>query len=715
MAQARAFIISAAIALTAGCQLPVGQEDQRAGATGQGKSPTQVVENPANPLAAYIKPPIADEFNPDVSDEERRSPRPRRGGRLIVRTPSDIGTLNPLLINLEPEHIVLSYLTDYPESLVHRDTETLEYMPRMAAYYKVRDYIEKRDGMRIEGLVTTESRNAVSIIPNASIWTFLRSEIVSSDSKSGYLSKHFARPVQGAEIPYPAPRPMAIMIAETSGALPTIHPKSELKTWPKASGKDGTTQTCVRRRCIYEFRLREGIQWHDGAAVTMENLKCWFDTMRNPRVDCAAIRNYYIDIEKLELADKMTAKFTYSRPYALALDYCGGAGFLPTHILRPERFRDDPDGYGEYFNKHPMGQPGTGRFVGWGAYRLEHWTAGQEIAVVRNDNYWACKANLPYWDANRPYLDRIVWRVIRETTPALRELENGNIDADFDVEPDTWLLPQTKSAAFTSRFVRAVHSVPSYTYIGWNMERDPFKEPLVRRALTMLIPRAEILRKVHHGLGYMLEGPFIGPCADLTVKPIPYDPSEARRLLRRARWIDRDSDGILDKDGKKFEFEYLVHTAREYHVRIADVVYQSLARAGIKVNIRKVDFPVMHLAVTDHNFDAVRFAWGENLDTDPYQVWHSSQSKERGSNYVSYHNKEVDSLIEQAREEFDPMARWKILRNVFRLIYEDQPYTFLFNLEQPVFYPRRFRGVRFYQFQPGYDYTEWYESTQSRF
>ena len=706
--RARFVIIAVGAAMVLACR---PQPESTSGKpVAQTKTPsveaTLPAESTSNPLARYTVRAKLDEFNSDVTDEERSHPRPRRGGTLVVRMPGDVTTLNPLLQTWLQEQIVDSYITETPESLIHRDAESLEYMPKMAEYWWVRDYVHKRDGTRIEGVITHQSTQSVTILPGVSLWTFLRKDIVSSDTKRGLITTRFGHNLQGRLTLYEN----TVEINETSNTVPITVAVDQLSTWTDEAQTPPKVRPSIKPRCLYLYKLRRGIQWHDGTPATMEDAKCWFDTMRNLRVDCAQIRNYYLDVEKMEVLDPMTVRFTYQKPYFQALDWTGAVGFLPRHILQPERFRDDPEGYAKSFNEHRMGQPGKGQFVGLGPYRLDHWTAGQEIVLVRNDNYWACKADLPYWDRERPYLDKIVFRIIQEATPALREMENGNVDADFDIDPATWVLPATNSPQFTSRYVRANFVTPSYTYIGWNEARFMFQDPMVRRALTLLLPREKILKEMHYGLGTLTAGPFFigSPCADPTVKPLPYDPAEAKRLLRKAGWIDRTGNGILDKDGKKFEFEYLIHTARPYHAQVADIVKQSLAQAGIQMNIRKIDVTVFSKTVTDHNFDAVRFAWTDIIDGDPYQIWHSSQSKNRGSNYTSYSNPRVDELLVRGRETFDPIKRWEMYREVYRIICEDQPFTFLFNLDDLAFYNKKFHGVKFYRPIPNYDLTEWY-------
>ena len=661
-----------------------------------------------NPLAPYIQYAVLDQFNPDVTDEERRLPlHPRHGGEIVIRVPSDLRTLMPLLHTTVPERGVMVLLQD---SLITRHAEVLEYVPRMAAWWIVRDYVEKRGGERIEGLVTTQTVTSVQIIPRAGIWTFLCTDVLTSDPQAGWIETRFGQRLQGEVTLYHH----TVAVEEKPSTPPMTIAVDELSTWTNTIGDQEQIRRSIKPRCIYEFRLRDGIQWHDGRPVTMQDLKCGFETMRNEKVDCAHLRLYYLDVEKLDVLDPLTAKFTYKKPYYLALDFCGSLEFIPHHVMRPERFVDDPEGYAQFYNKHPMGQPGEGRFVGIGPYKLDHWTAGLEVVLVRNDNWWASRADLGYNQVGQPYLDKITFRVIVEKTPALRELENGHIDADFDIEPDTWFLAQTQTPTFTANIVRAKHTVPMYTYIGWNLERTIFQDKTVRRALSMLVPRERIRKEIHRGLAQIAEGPFYedGPSADRTVEPIRYDPAEARRLLRQAGWIDRDGDGVLeDRDGRRFEFEYMIHTGREYHSKIADVIKQSLGQAGIQVNIRRVDWTVFSETVRDHNFDAVRFAWSDALDGDPYQIWHSSQSKGRGSNHVSYANKEVDTLIERGREEFDPIERWGIHRRIYRIIHDEQPYSFMFVFDSLVFYSKKFRGVKFYTHDPsylGYDLTEWY-------
>jgi peptide/nickel transport system substrate-binding protein len=327
---------------------------------------------------------------------------------------------------------------------------------------------------------------------------------------------------------------------------------------------------------------------------------------------------------------------------------------------------------------------------------------------------------VPWVHPDQPFLDRIRWIIINNKAAALKALRAGEVDADFDVEPSTWAESETNAPEFLADFVRARFLQPLYTYIGWNQdrkgvgpERQFFADARVRQAMTLLIPRGQILSEIHHGLGEVVTGPFFkyGPYADQEIEADPANLRRAQLLLDAAGWIDHDGDGVRDRDGVRFEFDYVIHNMRDYHQKIADIVKESVERAGVRMNIRKLDWAVFVDTVQDQQFDAVRFAWGEPncIATDPFQIWHSSQAGGRGSNYISFKNDAADQIILSARRELDIVRRQRLLRRFHRLLHREQPYTFLFNFYSLYFYARRFRNVRFCIIgEDPYRWDQWY-------
>jgi peptide/nickel transport system substrate-binding protein len=397
-------------------------------------------------------------------------------------------------------------------------------------------------------------------------------------------------------------------------------------------------------------------------------------------------------------------QFRYKKPYFLSLSFCGGLPLIPVHRYQPEQFKGDEKSLAEYFNSHPD----NWKPIGNGSYLFKEWKKSQVIILTKNKNYWAAKEKFPYFQKDQPYLDEIHYVIINNSNAALKELMSDNLDTDFDITQSIWEDPRTSSDSFNKKFARARYITPLYTYIGWNNKRPFFKDYRVRQAMTRLIPKEKILKEIHFGLGENVTGPFYskGPIYDNSLPVQAYNTVLARKLLEEAGWVDHDGDGIRDKDGVKFEFEYLIHNAKEYHQKIADIIKESLEEAGIVMHIRMIDWTIFAQTVAERNFDAVRFAWGTGIDDDPFQIWHSSQIGGGGSNFISYSNPEVDQIIESGRNIFDPIRRWALFRRLHQILYQEQPYTFLFSLDALAIYHRKFRGVKFYS--SGYNLNEWY-------
>ena len=101
--------------------------------------------------------------------------------------------------------------------------------------------------------------------------------------------------------------------------------------------------------------------------------------------------------------------------------------------------------------------------------------------------------------------------------------------------------------------------------------------------------------------------------------------------------------------------------------------------------------------VKNHKFDAVLMAWSMSAsEPDEYQVWHSSQAANKGSNHISYKNARVDKILEDYRREFDPNRRIELYREYQKILNDEQPYTFLFARKLVSAVDRRFQGVEVY-------------------
>jgi len=420
----------------------------------------------------------------------------------------------------------------------------------------------------------------------------------------------------------------------------------------------------------YTFQLRKNIKWEDGRPFTARDVIFSFERINDPKVDAAHLRNYYQDIEKVEALDDFTVRFRYKIPYFRALEFCGGMPIVPAHLFKE----------GEDFNQHPIGRGP----MGTGPYKLLHWETGKEIVLVRNESYWG----------EKPSLNRIVFKIITDSTVGLQVLKQGGLD-EMALRPIQWER-QTQSKRFEENFQKLSYYLPSYSYIGWNARKSIFSDKRVRQAMTMLIDREMILRKILFGLGTVVSGPFYinSPEYDKDLKPYPYDPKAALDLLKSAGW--EPVDGILQKDGKPFEFEFMISAGSKFGEQLATMLQENLKDVGIIMSIRKLEWAVFIQRIEESNFDACTMAWSMGWESDPYQIWHSSQAVAKGSNFVGFRNAEADRLIEEARREFDAKKRSVLYRRFQEIVHEEQPYTFLFTSKALEAVARRFQNVVVY-------------------
>jgi peptide/nickel transport system substrate-binding protein len=352
-------------------------------------------------------------------------------------------------------------------------------------------------------------------------------------------------------------------------------------------------------------------------------------------------------VKSAEVLDPYTFRVTYKEPFSPGLD-SWGIGIIPKHLL------ENADINTTSFNRHP---------IGTGPFRFIEWVSDEKIVLEANSRYFE----------GRPDLNGIIYRIIPET--ALNEMEILTRGADYSgISPFEYRrmeeIPSVK-----------VYSQPSlgYTYIGYNLKNPLFQDRRVRRALTYAINREQIVQYVLYGLGVVATGPFPNQMWywNPNVKPIPYDPQKARELLAEVGWKP-NKNGILEKEGKPFRFTLITNSGNDTRRDVGVLVQRQLHEIGIDVTLELYEWSVFIKDFIDaRHFDACILGWGLSVDPDAYEIWHSSQI-EKGFNFTSYRNPEVDKLLVEGRREYDIRKRKQIYWRIHELIADDQPYTFLF-------------------------------------
>ena len=358
-------------------------------------------------------------------------------------------------------------------------------------------------------------------------------------------------------------------------------------------------------------------------------------------------------------------------------------GIIPKHLLEGKDLNTTS------FNRKP---------VGTGPYILESWETGRKLVLRANPNYFR----------GRPYIDKVIYRIIPDPATMFLELSSGNLDY-MGLTPFQFKR-QTNTSFFKKNFRKFRYPSLSYTYLGYNLILPLFSDKRVRKALTYGIDRQLIVDVVLLGLGRVSNGIF-PPSSwayDPTFSPLPYDPVKAKKLLYEAGWKDTDGDGILDKDGKPFEFTIVTNQGNQQRINTAEIIQYELGKLGIKVKIRVLEWQALLRAINERNFQAVILGWALGNDPDPYDIWHSSKTGPGEFNFVGYKNPQVDKLMEEARRIFDREKRKELYHKIQRMIYEDYPYTFLYVPDVLSILHRRFRNVKLKKAGIWYNFEKWY-------
>jgi len=457
----------------------------------------------------------------------------------------------------------------------------------------------------------------------------------------------------------------------------------------------------VRRKASFTFFLRKNARFHDGKLLTAADVKFSFDTIKNESVDDPSLKSYFTDMESCEILNPYTVRITYSKQYWMALgNVADNLEVLPKHIYDPDNLSEkDPKAFGKQFNESPYHR----KPVGAGPYKFERWDTGLQLVLTRNDDYWD--------PAHGGHLDRIVFRFISDNVAALQSFKNGEVNFLPGRSTAEQFEGEMNDPEFLKRFAKVEFYVGGYVWVGWNMRRPPFDNVKVRQAMAygaLNIP--EFLGQVMFGHAVQVTGiqHYLGPAYNHDIRPYPFDPEKARQLLLEAGWYDRDGDGLRDKGGRAFQFELLIPSGSDVYRRRAALMKENLRKLGIDMTIRELEWATFIQNITDRQFDACNLGWAGDLEDDPYQLWHTSQSANRGDNYVGFGNAETDRMIEQSRLAVDDTERRRIFFEFHRLIYEQQPYLFSHMPAELGAYDKRYRGVKFYPKRPGYDLTEWF-------
>lgn len=444
---------------------------------------------------------------------------------------------------------------------------------------------------------------------------------------------------------------------------------------------------------VFDFKLREGVKWHDGTEVTADDIKFSYDVIFTDDYKAVQMRPYYESVKEVQVIDKYNVRFIVKDDYFQNFDVCAGIQVLPKHF------------YGNKENKKDFGK----KLVGTGPYMFTKYDKGQKMILVKNPNWWGNTAETEKGSWTIP---KLVLRFSTEENVSLELLKKGDIDF-LGLRPDGFI-KKTVGKIWDEKIVKVKteNKTPKgYSFVGFNLKHPVLKDVQVRKALSMLFNRPLMQEKFEYNLSAPATGPIYAQSdyANSEVQAVPYDPQGALKILNAAGWSDTDKNGILDKviNGKKTDLSFTILEPTQDMMKYLTVFKEDARQAGVEINLKNVEWNSFVKLLDERNFEAVRLAWGGGgVEIDLKQVWHSSSANGAGSNFVNYSNKEVDRLIEQSNKIYEKEKRIPVMQKIHAMIAADYPYIFFFNSKYSLYaHTKRVQKVKdTYQYGIGQQY-----------
>jgi len=406
----------------------------------------------------------------------------------------------------------------------------------------------------------------------------------------------------------------------------------------------------------YTFNLRKGVKFHDGSALTAKSIAADYARVIDPNH-----KNYFkklqgvnsfasdtfAEVTKVEAPDDNTVKFTLKQPNAPFLTNLAMIwhGVLSPKVVEEKGF-----------------DSGT-KPVGTGPFKLVEWVKNDHITVEANKDYWK----------GRPYLDKVIFKIVPENNVRVLKLQKGELDAVLDISPDDFeKLKGDKTVVLLEQ--------PGLTINGVGLPYDtaPFNKKEVRQALNYAVNKKEINEFLYKGLAVEMTQlvPAVDWSYDPNIKGYPYDVAKAKDLLAKA--------GLPNG----FKTELLSYpNPRGYNPiggKLAVALQEQWKKVGIEVEIKQVEWATFLKTIRsgDYHFPHLRGWSGDNGDPDNFLMTLNHSRNIPVGNTSKYKNTQVDKLLEDGVKVSDPVKRKAIYMEANKLIVEDAPWVLINSTKQ---------------------------------
>lgn len=389
----------------------------------------------------------------------------------------------------------------------------------------------------------------------------------------------------------------------------------------------------------WEFKLREGVKFHDGTDFTAEAVKLSLDRLIDP--EFASPRAVVLNmIEEVKIIDDHKVQIITQDAFApLPAHLAHNAG----SIIAPSAIKEENDG-GKKIDENP---------IGTGPFKFKEWNRGAEILFERNDDYWGEKTTL----------DTLTFKVVPEQSTRVAMLETGEANAILVGSSDV-----AQVEAMDNIDIDRVRGT-RMDYVGFNMNKAPYDNLKVRQAIAMAINKDDVVNGILDGQGVAAVGPLaptvVGNYQGL--KPLPYDVEAAKKLLAEAGFADGFKTTIYVNEGSKERAD------------IAELVQAQLAEINIEVEIEIIEWGTFLDKTAAGEHELFVLGWTTvtgDADYGLYALFHSSMHGMPG-NRSFYTNPKVDELLDKARTSTNQDERNAAYKEISEILVEEAPAVYL--------------------------------------
>jgi peptide/nickel transport system substrate-binding protein len=408
------------------------------------------------------------------------------------------------------------------------------------------------------------------------------------------------------------------------------------------------------------YHLRHGVKWQDGTPFTSRDVKFTWQAIMNPRNNVVSRRGFD-QVASIDTPDDYTVVMHMKRVFPPAVDSIFGESDTPTRILPAHLLARYPDINHVPFNAAP---------IGTGPYEFVSWLRGDRIILRANPAYFG----------GAPKLKELTLAIIPDDNTVQAQLQSHEADLAIETTAQVY-----RDLAGVPGITRQLAAAPAYTALIFNTQRPPLDDIRVRRALVLGIDRAVIVRDDTYGTASLAVAdlsPYYW-AFDPALRPPPYDPAQAAKLLDSAGWRP-GPDGIRVRNGTRLSL-LLVYGLGSQIVRTITAQVQQMYRAiGVDLQLKGFAYATLYAAaesggiLDSGKFDIGMYAWVSGSDPDDSSQWLCEMIPPAGNNVSRYCSPQMEAAQRLALSTYDRTVRKRAYAQIQSLLLRDAPAAFIY-------------------------------------